>query len=310
MPRETFGTGYRFLPRTEVLNFEEIVRLAGVFKQLGVRKIRITGGEPLLRRDLDRLVAALAALGGLELTLTTNGILLPEKAAALKAAGLDRLTVSLDALDEAVFRQMADAPYSAAQVLDGIAAAEAAGFGSVKVNMVVKRGVNDNQIMPLARHFRGTPHVLRFIEFMDVGTSNGWRMDEVLPSSEVIARIAAEHPLTAVEQGAMGEVAERWIYADGKGEIGVISSVTRPFCHGCTRLRLSTEGQLYTCLFATAGFDLRARLRSGADDEILAGQIGALWRQRQDRYSELRTAGLAPSPGIPLRRIEMSYIGG
>ena len=310
MPRETFGTGYRFLPRSEVLSFEEIIRLGRVFQKLGVRKIRITGGEPLLRRELESLVSGLAGLGGLELALTTNGILLPEKAVALKVAGLDRLTVSLDALDEDIFHRMADAPYTAAQVLTGIDAAEAAGFRGVKVNMVVKRGVNDGEILPLVRRFRSTSHVLRFIEYMDVGNSNGWRMDEVLPSTEVIARIAAEHPLTVVARGAVGEVAERWIYDDGLGEIGVISSVTHSFCSGCTRLRLSTEGKLYTCLFANQGFDLRALLRAGARDDEIAEAIRKLWMQRDDRYSELRSAGTPPVATIPLKRIEMSYIGG
>ena len=310
MPRDSFGNGYRFLPRTEVLNFEEIVRLAAIFKSLGVRKLRITGGEPLLRRDLERLIAALAALGGLELTLTTNGSLLPAKAAALKAAGLDRLTVSLDALDEQIFQRMADAPYTAAEVLAGLAAAEAAGFQAIKVNMVVQRGVNDNQIVPMARHFRGTGHVLRFIEYMDVGSSNGWRVDQMLPAAAVLERVAAEFPVQPIAQYPMGEVAERWAYADGLGEIGLIASVSKPFCRGCTRLRLSTEGKLYTCLFASQGFDLRQLLRSEGDDQVIADRLTALWRQRTDRYSELRTAGSAPAAVVPLKRIEMSYIGG
>ncbi|MDK9712659.1 MAG: GTP 3',8-cyclase MoaA [Sulfuritalea sp.] len=306
MPKEVFGDDYAFLPRQQLLSFEEIVRVAKIFVDQGVEKIRITGGEPLLRRHIENLIGQLAKLP-VELTLTTNGSLLAKKARALKDAGLTRVTVSLDGIDDAVFKRMNDVNFAVGDVLDGIAAAAAAGLAPVKVNCVVKRGSNDDQILPLARHFRNSGHILRFIEYMDVGASNGWRMDEVLPSAEVIARIAAEFPLAAIDANYPGEVAERWRYTDGGGEIGVISSVTQAFCSSCTRIRLSTEGQLYTCLFARAGHDLRALLRHGAGDEALRREIAAVWRGRDDRYSEIRTAATA----LPERgKIEMSYIGG
>jgi len=305
MPREVFGNDYPFLARRELLSFEEIARLARLFVARGVRKIRLTGGEPLLRKDIERLVEMLAVLDGVELTLTTNGVLLRKMARRLKDAGLDRVTVSLDALDDATFRRMNDADYPVEKVLDGIAAAKEAGLGPVKVNMVVKRGTNDHQIEPMAEYFRHSGHILRFIEFMDVGASNGWKMDEVLPSREVVERIGRRFPLEPVDPNYAGEVAERWRYVDGGGEIGVISSVTHAFCSGCTRLRLSTEGRLYTCLFAQSGHDLRSLLREGADDARLEAAIAAVWQGREDRYSEIRTAQTAA-----LRKIEMSYIGG
>ena len=304
MPKDVFGHDHAFLPRAELLSFEEIGRIARIFVDQGVEKIRITGGEPLLRRHIENLIERLAKLP-VELTLTTNGSLLVKKAQALKDAGLQRVTVSLDGIDDAVFRRMNDVDYPVGDVLDGIAAAAAAGLAPIKVNCVVKRGSNDDQILPLARHFRNSGHILRFIKFMDVGTSNGWRMDEVLPSADVIARINAEFPLEAIDANYPGEVAERWRYKDGAGEVGVISSVTQAFCSSCTRIRLSTEGQLYTCLFAQGGYDLRALLRKGAGNEQLRRVIAAVWRERDDRYSEIRTAATA-LPG----KIEMSYIGG
>lgn len=305
MPREIFDKDYPFLPRNQLLSFEEIHTIARRFVALGVRKIRITGGEPLLRKDVERLIAMLARLDGVELTLTTNGVLLPKLARTLRDAGLHRVTISLDALDDATFRRMNDADYPVERVLEGIAAAEAAGFDAIKVNMVVKRGTNDQDIVPMARHFRHSGHILRFIEFMDVGSSNGWKMDEVLPSREVIERINAHFPLQAIDPNYEGEVAERWRYADGGGEIGVISSVTQAFCSTCTRIRLSTEGKLYTCLFAQQGHDLRGLLRQGADDAQLDAAIASVWQRREDRYSEIRTAATASRP-----KIEMSYIGG
>jgi cyclic pyranopterin phosphate synthase len=310
MPKSVFDKDYAFLPQTSLLSFEEIVRLVRVFVAHGVEKVRLTGGEPLLRRNVERLVAMLADLTTargtpLDLTLTTNGSLLARKARALRDAGLRRLTVSLDALDDATFRAMNDVDYPVSDVLAGIEAATVAGFGAIKVNMVVKRGVNDAQIVPMAEHFRGTGHIVRFIEFMDVGASNGWRVDDVLPSREVIARIGARHRIEPVDPNYPGEVAERWRYLDGAGEIGVISSVTQPFCSDCSRARLSTEGRLYTCLFATRGHDLRGLLRSGHDDAQIAGAVAHLWRQRTDRYSEIRSSQTA---GLP--KIEMSYIGG
>ena len=307
MPKSVFDQDYSFLPRANLLSFEEIFRVARVFVDHGVEKIRITGGEPLLRRHIENLVEKLAKLP-VELTLTTNGSLLAKKARALKDAGLTRVTVSLDGLDDAVFKRMNDVDYPVGDVLDGIAAAAAVGLAPIKVNCVVKRGSNDDQILPLARHFRNSGHILRFIEFMDVGSSNGWRMDEVVPSAEVVARINAEFPLAAIDANYAGEVAERWRYQDGAGEIGVISSVTQAFCSSCTRIRLSTEGQLYTCLFAQSGHDLRAALRKGAGDEQLRRVIAAVWQERDDRYSEIRTAATALPPGSG--KIEMSYIGG
>ena len=305
MPREVFGDDYAFLPRRQLLSFEEILRVARLFVARGVRKIRITGGEPLLRKDVDRLIGMLAALDGVEVTLTTNGVLLPKLARRLKDAGLHRVTVSLDALDDALFRRMNDADYPVEKVLEGIDAAKVVGLGPIKVNMVVKRGTNDVDIEPMAAHFRNSGHILRFIEFMDVGASNGWKMDEVLPSREIVERIDRLFPLEPVDPNYEGEVAERWRYKDGAGEIGVISSVTQAFCSSCTRIRLSTEGQLYTCLFAQQGHDLRALLREGADDARIDAAIAQVWQGREDRYSEIRTAETAA-----LRKIEMSYIGG
>lgn len=314
MPKEVFDKDYQYLPHASLLSFEEITRLARQFLAHGVRKIRLTGGEPLLRKNLEILVAQLAQLRTVEgeppeLTLTTNGSLLARKARALKEAGLQRVTVSLDGLDDAVFRRMNDVDFPVAQVLEGIAAAREAGLGPVKVNMVVKRGTNEHEILPMARHFRGSGIVLRFIEYMDVGATNGWRMDEVLPSSDVRARIAAEFPLVPLEAAAPGETAQRWGYADGAGEVGFISSVTQAFCGDCNRARLSTEGKLYLCLFASNGYDLRALLRGGASDADVASAIGHIWQGRDDRYSELRST-LAPDAGEGRRRVEMSYIGG
>jgi cyclic pyranopterin phosphate synthase len=304
MPREVFDADYKFLPHSAILSFEEIARLARVFAGLGVQKIRLTGGEPLVRRDLPRLVGMLAELP-VEITLTTNGSLLAKQAAALAAAGLDRVTVSLDSLDDATFRAMNDADYPVAKVLEGIEAAAAAGLAPIKINMVVKRGVNDQDIVRMAEHWRGTPHIMRFIEYMDVGSSNGWRMDDVVPSAQVVRRIGARWPLEPVDANYPGEVAERWRYLDGAGEIGVISSVTQAFCASCNRMRLSTEGSLYTCLFAQTGHDLKTLLRGGASDEELRNEIAAVWQRRSDNYSELRTAETAKQ-----RKVEMSYIGG
>ncbi len=321
MPKEIFDKDYAYLPHNSLLTFEEITRVATQFVAHGVQKIRLTGGEPLLRKNLEILIEQLAALRTtegqpLDITLTTNGSLLKRKAAALKAAGLQRVTVSLDGLDDTIFRAMNDVDFPVADVLEGIAAAQAAGLGPIKVNMVVKRGTNDDQILPMARHFKGTGIVLRFIEYMDVGATNGWRMDEVLPSAEVVQRIHRELPLVQLGAAAPGETAERWGYADedGKhderaGEIGVISSVTQAFCSDCNRARLSTEGQLYLCLFASQGHDLRPLIRGGATDEQLAGAIAAIWQGRSDRYSELR-ASLPPDASTGTRRVEMSYIGG
>eukprot|EP01041_Mallomonas_annulata_P014544 gene14544-30955_t len=321
MPKEIFDKDYAYLPHTSLLTFEEITRVATQFVAHGVQKIRLTGGEPLLRKNLEELVAQLAQLrtvDGLppDLTLTTNGSLLARKAQALKDAGLNRVTVSLDGLDDAVFRRMNDVDFPVADVLAGIEAAHAAGLSQIKVNMVVKRGTNEHEILPMARHFRGTGTTLRFIEYMDVGATNGWCMDEVLPSAEVVQRIHRELPLVQLGAAAPGETAERWGYADqdGKhderaGEIGVISSVTQAFCSDCNRARLSTEGQLYLCLFASQGHDLRPLIRGGATDEQLAGAIAAIWQGRSDRYSELR-ASLPPDASTGTRRVEMSYIGG
>jgi GTP 3',8-cyclase len=305
MPKEVYGRDYRFLERRELLTFEEIARLARSFAALGVEKVRLTGGEPLIRRGLERLVAMLAEIPGLDLTLTTNGSLLPQKAQALADAGLRRVTVSLDSLDDEVFRAMNDVDVPVERVLAGIEAAAAAGLAPVKVNMVVKRGVNEDSILPMARYFRGSGHILRFIEYMDVGHTNGWRLDEVVPAAEVVTAIDAEFPLEPVEPNYSGEVARRYRYADGAGEIGVIASVTQPFCGACTRARLSAEGRLYTCLFATKGHDLRAVIRRGASDEELAATLAQVWRARGDRYSELRSQETAS-----LAKVEMSYIGG
>ena len=308
MPKTVFGRDYPFLPRGDMLSYEEIARLARLFADQGVSKIRLTGGEPLLRKDIERLIEQLAAIPGLELTLTTNGSLLAARARGLRDAGLQRVTVSLDALDEEVFKRMNDADYPVSRVLEGIAAANAAGLKPVKVNMVVKRGTNDGEILPLARHFRGSGHILRFIEYMDAGSTNAWRSDEVLPAADVIRRIDAELPVEPIDPNYPGEVAERWRYRDGSGEIGVIASVTQAFCSGCTRARLSTDGKVYTCLFATSGHDLRQLLREGASDQRIADVIAGIWRARDDRYSELRGAGV--SPVAMIKKIEMSYIGG
>jgi cyclic pyranopterin phosphate synthase len=305
MPKEVFGRDYPFLPRAELLTFEEIERLTRVFAGVGVEKIRLTGGEPLLRRDLEILVGLLARIDGLDLTLTTNGALLARKAQALKDAGLNRITVSLDSLDDDVFRAMNDVDFPVTRVLEGIDAALAAGLAPVKVNVVVKRGLNEDSVLPMARYFRGTGVVLRFIEYMDVGHSNGWRLDDVVPAAEIVAGIDAELPLEPVEPAYRGEVANRWRYRDGSGEIGVIASVTQPFCADCTRARLSADGQVYTCLFAVKGHDLRALVRGGASDEELSAAIAGIWRARTDRYSELRSAATAD-----LEKVEMSYIGG
>jgi GTP 3',8-cyclase len=305
MPKEVYGRDYRFLDRRELLTFEEIARLTRAFAGLGVEKVRLTGGEPLLRRELERLVEMLAGIPGLDLTLTTNGSLLAKKAQTLADAGLERVTVSLDSLDDDVFKAMNDVDVPVERVLAGIEAAAAAGLAPVKVNMVVKRGVNEESILPMARYFHESGHILRFIEYMDVGHTNGWRLDDVVPAEEIVATIHDELPLEPLEPNYAGEVARRYRYVDGSGEIGVIASVTQPFCGACTRARLSAEGRLYTCLFATEGHDLRAFLRSGATDEELATAIADVWRVRGDRYSELRSAQTA---GLP--KVEMSYIGG
>jgi GTP 3',8-cyclase len=305
MPKEVFGSAFRFLPRAEILSYEEIGRVARAAWGLGARKMRLTGGEPLLRRDLPELVAMLAALPGVEVALTTNGALLAERAPALAAAGLTRVTVSLDSLDDAVFRAMNDVEFPVARVLEGIEAAAAAGLAPIKVNAVVHRRVNDHTVVDLARRFHGTGHVVRFIEYMDVGTTNGWRLDDVVPGEEIVARIGAELPLEPVPPAYPGEVASRFRYADGGGEIGIITSVTRPFCGDCTRARLTAEGTLYTCLFATAGTDLKAPLRAGATDDDLRALLAGVWSARDDRYSEERSAATAALP-----RREMSYLGG
>ena len=305
MPKEVFGSDYQFLERGALLTFEEIERLARLFAGSGVEKVRLTGGEPLVRRNLEHLIEMLAAIPGLDLTLTTNGSLLARKAAALKRAGLKRITVSLDSLDDDVFKRMNDVDFPVARVLEGIDAAAAAGLAPVKINMVVKRGLNDASIVPMARFFRERGHILRFIEYMDVGHTNGWRMDDVVSAREIVERIGEVMPLEPADPNYRGEVAERWRYRDGSGEIGVIASVTQAFCRDCTRVRLSTEGKLYTCLFATSGHDLRALLRGGASDAEIAREIHAIWSKRSDRYSDIRTAAT-----VKLQKIEMSYIGG
>jgi len=305
MPKDVFGRDYPFLAHEELLTFEEIERVARTFASLGVRKIRLTGGEPLLRRNIERLVAALARIPDVDLTLTTNGTLLERKARALRDAGLSRVTVSLDALDDVTFRAMNDVDFPVAKVLQGIDAAAAAGLAPIKVNAVVKRGMNERAILPLARHFKGSGHILRFIEYMDVGATNGWRMDDVVPAAEIVRTIHGELPLVPADANYTGEVAERWRYADGTGEIGVIASVTQAFCRDCTRARLSTDGKVYTCLFATEGYDLRSLVRNGGTDAQLASAVGAIWRARADRYSEIRSANTPRA-----ERVEMSYIGG
>ena len=306
MPKEIFGKDYEFLARDQLLTFEEITRIATVFASEGVGKIRLTGGEPLLRRGIEDLIGMLADIDGIDdLTLTTNGSLLERKADALAEAGLNRVTVSLDSMDDSVFMAMNDVGYPVDAVLSGIDAAAAAGLTPVKVNMVVKRGVNEDSIVEVAEHFRGTGHIVRFIEFMDVGTTNGWNMASVVPSAEVVGRINEKFPLEPADPNYRGEVANRWRYVDGAGEIGVISSVTQPFCSDCTRVRLSAEGRLYTCLFAVAGTDLRAAIRNGADDAELHAIITDVWSARSDRYSEIRSEATKRRP-----KIEMSYIGG
>jgi GTP 3',8-cyclase len=317
MPSEVFNKDYAFLPQTSLLSFEEIARLTRIFVAHGVEKIRLTGGEPLLRKNLEVLIAMLARMTTvagkpLDITLTTNASLLAKKAQSLKDAGLQRVTVSLDAMDDMTFRRMNDVDFPVADVLKGIEAAQKVGLAPIKINMVVKRGTNDAEILPMARHFRNTGTVLRFIEYMDVGATNGWRMDEVLPSAQVIERINAEFPVAAINPNYMGETAERWRYADDAGEIGVISSVTQAFCSDCNRARLSTEGKLFLCLFARAGHDLRALLRGGFADDQIAGAVAHIWQKRDDRYSEQRAA-LPPDTGEEgsgLKRVEMSYIGG
>ena len=305
MPKEIFNREYEFLNRDLLLSFEEITRVTDVFTQLGVSKVRITGGEPLLRKGVERLVGDLAFLDLADLTLTTNGSLLKRKAADLAAAGLHRVTVSLDSLDPEVFAEMNDVDFPVSDVLDGITAAAAAGLTPVKVNVVVKRGVNADGILQMAEQFRGSGHIVRFIEFMDVGMTNGWRLDDVVPAQEILDTIAAKYPLEPAAPNYRGEVANRYRYVDGAGEIGVISSISQPFCGDCTRARLSAEGTLYTCLFATKGVDLRAPLRSGANDAELRSIISGLWTEREDRYSELRSGAT-----IDLPKVEMSYIGG
>lgn len=310
MPKSVFDADYAFLPQSSLLSFEEITRIARIFVSHGVEKIRLTGGEPLLRRHLERLIEMLSKLQTpegkpLDLTLTTNGSLLTRKAASLRAAGLSRITVSLDALDDATFQTMNDVAFPVSSVLEGIDAAQRAGFDAIKVNMVVQKGINDDQVLPMARHFKGSSHILRFIEFMDVGASNGWRLDDVLPARAIVERIRSVYPIEPVDPNYPGEVAERWRYQDGSGEFGVIASVSQPFCADCTRARISTEGKLFTCLFATEGYDLRALLRSPYTDAQIVSAVAGVWQARADRYSELRSAATSG-----LRRVEMSYIGG
>jgi cyclic pyranopterin phosphate synthase len=314
MPRDIFGRDYAFMPSDELLSFEEITRLAGIAAAHGVEKIRLTGGEPLLRKGLPELVAMLSELRTtdgrpLDIALTTNGSALAQLAGALKEAGLNRVTVSLDSLDDATFQQMNDVRFPVERVLHGIEVAREVGLGPIKINMVVKKGRNDHDILTMAQHFRGTPYILRFIEFMDVGSTNGWQLGEVVPSAEVVRRIDEAFPLEEVEPLYTGETSKRWRYLDGMGEIGVISSVTQSFCHSCSRARISVDGKLYTCLFATGGHDLRAMMRGGSSDEELSERLALIWQTRADRYSELRSlkTGAGPSEG---RRIEMSYIGG
>ena len=305
MPKEVFGRDYQFLERADLLTFEEIERVARIFVKLGVNKIRLTGGEPLVRRDIERLIALLASIEGLDLALTTNGSILTTRAKGLRKAGLKRVTVSLDSLDDDVFKTMNDVDFPVERVLGGIEAAAAAGLGPVKINMVLKRGMNEDSILPMARYFHGTGHIVRFIEYMDVGSTNGWRLDDIVPAQEVVAMIDAEMPLEPVDPNYRGEVADRYRYKDGGGEIGVIASVTQPFCADCTRARISAEGKLYTCLFATRGHDLRELVRSEAADDEVANAVASLWKVRDDRYSEIRS-----SETEGLERVEMSYIGG
>jgi cyclic pyranopterin phosphate synthase len=310
MPKEVFGKDYQYLPQSKLLSFDEITRMTRLFVAHGVEKVRLTGGEPLLRKNLEVLVEMLSALKTpdgkrLDIAITTNATLLPKKVKALKAAGLNRITVSLDSLDEVTFRAMNDVNFPVADVLKGVDAAHSAGFTGTKINMVVKKGVNDQDVVAMARHFKGSGHIVRFIEFMDVGSSNGWRMKDVVSSAEIVRMVNAEMPLVQAESNYSGEVAQRWAYADGSGEIGVISSVTQAFCSTCTRARLSTDGKLYTCLFAQSGHDLRELMRSGKSDTQITSAIGLIWNQREDRYSELRTEETTSK-----KKLEMSYIGG
>ena len=306
MPKEIFERDYQFLRRDEILSFEEIARLARIFVQHGVEKIRLTGGEPTLRKELPKLIEMLARIDGLkDLTMTTNGSRLTEMAQSLKDAGLNRISVSLDSLDDSVFRTMNDVDFPVSRVLAGIEAAQRAGLSPIKINMVVKKGVNDDTVVEFARHFRGSGHIVRFIEYMDVGNSNGWRLDEVVPAAEIVAMINREFPLEPLQPQYRGEVAGRWRYQDGSGQIGVIASVSQPFCADCTRARLSADGKLYTCLFAAVGHDFRSLLRGGKTDTEIADLLRSVWSVRTDRYSELRSAS---TPGLP--KVEMSYIGG
>ena len=306
MPKEVFGHDYDFLPHADILTFEEIARLARLFVAQGVEKVRITGGEPLVRRDIETLIEMVAQIDGLrDLTLTTNGSLLAPRARALREAGLNRVTVSLDSLDDAVFKAMNDVHFPVSRVLEGIEAAREAGLAPVKVNTVVKKGANDHSVVEMAGYFRHTGHIVRFIEYMDVGSTNGWRLEDVVPAGEIIRQIDEQWPLEAVERSYAGEVAGRYRYKDGGGEIGVIASVSQPFCGACTRARLSADGQLYTCLFATRGHDLRSLLRSGASDPQVSAFLESVWRVRDDRYSEVRSA---ETVGLP--KVEMSRIGG
>jgi len=305
MPKEIFGTDYKFLHRNQVLTFEEITRLAKIFVAHGVKKIRLTGGEPLVRKDLPDLIAMLADIPNLDLTMTTNGSLLPKFAQSLKDAGLKRVTVSLDSLDNAIFKSMNDVDFPVEKVIEGMDAAAAVGLGPIKVNMVVKRGVNENSILPMARFFREKGYILRFIEYMDVGHSNGWHMDEVVSAAEIVKMINAEMPLESADPNYPGEVAGRWRYKDGKGEIGTIASVTQAFCRDCNRARITAEGQLYTCLFAVKGHDFRALLRDGTNDDSISQEISRVWNKRADRYSEIRSENT-----IALPKVEMSHIGG
>lgn len=314
MPKEVFDQNYPYLSQDALLSFEEITRLTTIFTSLGIEKIRLTGGEPLLRKNIETLVSMLAAIRKpdgtpLELTLTTNGSILRKKALQLKQVGLHRITISLDGLSDAIFKRMNDVDFPVSDVLDGIAAAQEAGFELIKVNMVVKKGTNDDEIIPMAKHFRHSGVTLRFIEFMDVGSSNGWDMSEVLPSKAVIERINALYPLEPIEANYAGEVAQRWRYRDGAGEVGVISSVTQTFCHECTRARISTDGQLYLCLFASQGYDFKTMLRSGASDLEIANAIMGTWSQRTDHYSEIRGQATAEA-ARQSQKVEMSYIGG
>ena len=315
MPKQIFGRDFEFMERDELLTFEEMARLARVAVAHGVEKIRLTGGEPLLRTGLEELVGMLAALRtpdgrDVDIALTTNGSALAVKAQSLKDAGLKRVSVSLDSLDESTFKALNDVDFPVAKVLRGIDVAHEVGLGPIKINMVVKRGHNDQDIVPMARHFKGSPYILRFIEFMDVGSSNGWKMGEVVPSAEVVSAISAELPLEAVAANCAGETSARWRYRDGGGEVGVISSVTQSFCHSCTRARVSTDGKLFTCLFATDGHDLRALMRGGCSDDELSTVMAGIWRQRTDRYSELRSARTNEIHPTDKKKIEMSYIGG